>query len=152
MSIWNRALSLVDRLSPPAPAHAHCDVPCGIYDPKGAQVAAETVMTMVTKMQALTPPGADADATAQLTYQNAVARMIAVKEIHAELVKHEVTVLWADYFKPPHLQTFPNLHEHVWNTLKLASRCKQNVDLEATKELQAAVDQIAQWFWDSKKA
>lgn len=151
MSLWNRAIAALDRLSAPATVSAHCDVPCGIYDPKAAQVAAETVVTMITKMQALTPPGPDADQATQQTYANTLSRMITTKEEHAERVKHEVTILWGDYFKPPHVQQYPNLHEHVWNTLKQASAAKQTVDLEAAQKLQAMVNQIADWFWETKK-
>lgn len=152
MSLWNKVLALLDRLDAPTTAYAHCDVPCGIYDPHGAQVAADTVIAMVTKMQALQAPAAGADIKTRQTYENTVTRMITTKEQHAEILKHEVTVLWGDYFKPPHVQMFPNLHEHVWNTLKLASKCKQEVNLEAAQELKQAVDQIAEWFAESKRA
>lgn len=151
MALWNTALTLLDRLSAPKTAAAHCDVPCGIYDPKTAQIAVDTVIAMITKMEALPAPTADADTQTRLSYENTVTRMITTKEEHAERVKHEVTVLWGDYFKPPHLQMFPELHTHVWNTLKLASKCKQEVDLQAAQDLKAAVDQIADWFWESKK-
>ena len=150
MPLWNHALRLIDRISAPKTVHAHCDVPCGIYTPDGAQLGAETVETMITKMQALTLPDGNTDLATRQTYENTVARMIATKEQHAEIVKHEVTVLWGDYFKQQHLEQFPDLHTHVWNTLKQASQCKQTVDLEAARKLRRMVDQIADWFYESK--
>lgn len=151
MSLWNHALALLDRVSAPRSVSAHCDVPCGIYDPKAAQVAAETVLTMVTKMEALPMPGPGASQADMLAFANTIGRMVATKEEHAEKVKREIQILWSDYFKPPHLEMFPDLHTHVWNTLKKASQCKQEVNLQAAQELQAMVNQVADWFWESKK-
>jgi nickel superoxide dismutase len=150
MSLWNHALALLDRLDAPRPARAHCDVPCGIYDPRPAQIAAQTVITLTQKMMALTPPGPDADQHARQSYENTIARMATVRDEHAEKVKHEVTVLWGDYFKPPHVQQFPNLHEHIWMTLKQAGQARQTMDLEAGQKLLTMVDQIADWFYQSK--
>jgi nickel superoxide dismutase len=152
MALWNRALALLDRISTPHSAHAHCDIPCGIYDPRTAQIAAQTVTTLTQKMVDLTPPSPDAEQGVVDAYVNTMARYILVKEEHAEKVKKEVQILWSDYFKPPHVEKWPNLHDYCWNTLKQASVCKQNVDLEGSKKLQDMVDQIAAWFWESKSA
>jgi nickel superoxide dismutase len=152
MALWNRALALLDRIDAPRTAHAHCDIPCGIYDPRSAQIAAQTVTTLTQKMLDLTSPGPDADPETRKAYGNTMARYIVVKEEHAEKVKKEIQILWSDYFKPPHVEKYPNLHEFCWNTLKQASACKQNVDLEGSKKLQDMVDQIAAWFWESKNA
>jgi nickel superoxide dismutase len=75
---------------------------------------------------------------------------VAVKEQHAELVKHEVDVLWHDYFKPEHLEKHPDLHTTVWETTKLASTNKQEVDMDAASKLVASVDKIAEIFWATK--
>ena len=83
--------------------------------------------------------------------RNKFARCVAVKEQHAELVKHEVQVIWSDYFKPEHLTANPDLHTKVWNLLKLAGKNKQNVDAEAATQLQAAVKEFADIFWSTKK-
>jgi nickel superoxide dismutase len=152
MALWNRALALLDRINAPRTAHAHCDIPCGIYDPRTAQIAAQTVTTLTQKMLDLPQPAHDGDQAAWDAYDNTMARYIMVKEEHAEKVKKEVQILWSDYFKPPHVEKWPNLHDYCWNTLKQASFCKQNVDLEASKKLQDMVDQIATWFWESKNA
>ena len=137
------------RWLPVKEAHAHCDIPCGIYDPIAAKIAAQTVLKMVMRIQALEYPqgGSDEEHT---TYRNSLGRYVVVKEQHAELVKHEVDILWHDYFKPEHLEKYPDLHTTVWDTTKLASTNKQNVDLDAARRLVESVDKIADAFWATK--
>lgn len=137
-------VKLSARLAPRRVVHAHCDIPCGIYDPHEAQLAAQTVETMVTKIKALSDDGSEAS-------RNSFVRMVTVKEQHAERVKHEVQVLWSDYFKPEHLEKFPELHDLVWKTLKAASATKQNVDADKAADLRAKVDEVARIFWETKK-
>jgi nickel superoxide dismutase len=132
-------------LAPTTVAHAHCDVPCGIYDPAGAQQAARTVARMVELIGEI-----DGSSTA-VADRNKFTRCVAVKEQHAELVKHEVQVIWSDYFKPEHLAKNPDLHTKVWNVLKLASKNKQSVDAAAAAQLEAAVKEFADIFWSTKK-
>jgi nickel superoxide dismutase len=127
---------------------AHCDIPCGIYDPVSAKIAAQTVQKMVLRIQALEPAGSDAAASA--AHANTLSRYVSVKEEHAELCKHELRVLWADYFRPEHVEAYPDLHLKVWNAEKLAGRNKQTVDMAAAEELVAAVDDIATIFWATK--
>ncbi|MFZ5854064.1 MAG: superoxide dismutase, Ni [Chloroflexota bacterium] len=130
-------------LAPTTVAHAHCDIPCGIYDPAQAQLAARTVARMVELIN-----GIEGDDTAA---RNKFARCVKVKEEHAELVKREVQIIWSDYFKPEHLALFPDLHTKVWNLLKLAGKNKQSVDAEAAAQLEAAVKEFADMFWATKK-
>jgi len=132
-------------LAPKTVARAHCDIPCGIYDPHGAEIAARTVARMVELIGQLDP---DSKAVAD---RNKFVRYVAVKEQHAELVKREVQVIWSDYFKPEHLEANPDLHTTVWNILKLAGRNKQNVDAAAAAELEAAVKSFGEMFWATKK-
>ena len=136
-------LRFVQALAPTTVARAHCDIPCGIYDPQGAVLAAQTVAKMVDLIGTI-------DGTSAAD-RNKFARCVAVKEQHAELVKHEVQVIWSDYFKPEHLAANPDLHTKVWNLLKLAGKNKQNVDAEAAVQLQAAVKEFADIFWSTKK-
>ncbi len=131
-------------------AEAHCDIPCGIYDPIAAKIAAQTVQKMVLRIQALEGPGPDADDAAHRDYANKLCRYIAVKEEHAEMVKKELRILWADYFNPTHLEAHPDIHTTFWNAEKLAGRNRQNVDMEAAQELVAAVDRISEVFWATK--
>ena len=140
--------SILKRLSLVNEAHAHCDIPCGIYDPIAAKIAAQTVQKMVVRIQALDEPGSGAADKA--THANTLSRYITVKEEHADLVKKELDILWHDYFRPDHLEKHPDLHTTVWQANKLASKNKQSVDLDAAKELVATVDKIAETFWATK--
>ena len=133
-------------------ASAHCDIPCGIYDPIQAKIAAQTVLKMVMRIQALPKPDAGASAEEWAQYQHAITRYTLVKEQHAEICKRELDILWHDYFKPEHLEKYPDLHTLFWQTLKLASKCKQTVDLQSARDLVSAVDRIAQIFWETKGA
>ena len=132
----------------PGIAQAHCDIPCGIYEPLSAKIAAQTVQKMVLRIQALERP-AEGDAAAFQDYANKVARYVAVKEEHAETCKHELTILWADYGWPNTPDGF-DLHGTFNAALKLAGQCKQNVDMAKCEELVATVDAIATAFWATK--
>ena len=125
-------------------AIAHCDIPCGIYDPVSAKIAAQTVLKMVMRIQAL-EAGNDPAA-----YQNTLSRYITVKEEHATLCKTELDILWHDYFRPDHLESHPTLHDKFWNAAKLAGSNKQNVNLQSAENLVAAVDEIATIYWATK--
>lgn len=133
----------------PEIAEAHCDAPCGIYDPSSARVAAEAVLSMTKKILALTPPdGTDAAATA--AFHNTLTRYIVVKEQQAHLAKEELLVLWTDYFKPVHLEKYPNLHDIFWKAAKLCSAVKVEVSLDHANELMAAIEEIHGIFWATK--
>jgi len=124
---------------------AHCDVPCGIYDPKPAQIAAATVAKMVEKIDAL-PKMTEMSTDDHANF----VRMVWTKEEHARKCKEELLILWTDYFKPEHLQMFPNLHETFWKAAKLCSENKQHVSKEASEKLVAAVNEIAEMFAKTK--
>jgi nickel superoxide dismutase len=130
-------------LAPSTTVHAHCDVPCGIYDPHEAEIAARTVARTVELINGL--EGDDTES------RNKFARCVAVKEAHAEKVKHEVQVIWSDYFKPEHLDANPDLHDKVWKLLKLAGKNKQSVDATAAAQLEASVKEFSEIFWATKK-
>ncbi len=137
-------VSLIKRALTVSEVHAHCDIPCGIYDPIAAKIAAQTVQKMVMRIEALDAASCDASSG------NSFSRYVAVKEEHAQHVKDEISLLWSDYFKPEHVEKYPDLHEKVWNTLKLAGQCKQTVDLDASKRLVGSVDEVAAIFWATK--
>ena len=133
--------SALARLIGAREASAHCDIPCGIYDPISAKIAAQTVQKMVLRIESLEDGGDAASA-------NTLSRYITVKEEHAELCKHELRVLWADYTWPG---TDANDIAAKFNAaLKLASQCKQTVSMENAEALVAAVDDIAGVFWSTK--
>jgi nickel superoxide dismutase len=136
-------LRLVDRISPPETVSAHCDIPCGIYDPHQAQIGALTVVRMNQLME---QGGVGDDKAASQSF----VRYVHVKEEHAEIVKKELDILWHDYFKPEHLEKYPDLHETFWNATKLASKCKQTFDMGAANDLLSATNRIAEIFWESK--
>jgi nickel superoxide dismutase len=129
---------------PKTTAFAHCDIPCGIYDPKAAETAAETVEKMMTLI-------ADLGETNSKDALNSMARYVDVKEKHAEIVKHEVRIIWGDYFKPPHLEQFPDIHDKTWNILKTASACRVGTSLDDAKKLREQVAEFAKIFWETKK-
>ena len=140
MNIRDRVASL---LRPPEVAHAHCDIPCGIYSPHIAQEAAETVERMTVLISEL-------DGLGDVAAAGRFARYIAEKERAAELVKHQVRIIWGDYFKPPHLEMFPDLHDKVWNIMKLGGAAKGSVSIDDAKALRAAVEEFADMFQKSK--
>jgi nickel superoxide dismutase len=149
-SLVDRVLGALDRVAPPSVAHAHCDIPCGIYDPHAAQIAALTVVRMVQLIQGLQMPVQGASKEEWDTYMMQISRYTAVKEEHAKLCEHEIVILWSDYFKPEHLQKHADLHEVVWKATKLTSTVKQQVSMDAAQQLLAACHQIAEIFWDTK--
>lgn len=143
----NKILLFFIKLFPSRPVYAHCDIPCGIYDPHAAQLAAQTVLKMVQKLKELKKPENDD----WLEYKNSMVRMIITKEEHAEICKREVLILWTDYFKSEHLEKFPDLHDLVWKTAKLCSDNKRTVDEKKAQELIDSVGKIAKIFNQTKK-
>jgi nickel superoxide dismutase len=130
-------------------AEAHCDAPCGIYDPASARISAEAALSMTKKILDLkAPDGGDAKATA--AYNNTLTRYIVVKEEQAHIAKEELLILWTDYFKPMHLEKYPNLHDTFWKAAKLCSAVKVEVSLEHANELMEAIKEIHGIFWATK--
>jgi nickel superoxide dismutase len=120
-------------LAPKAVAHAHCDLPCGVYDPEQARIEAESCYRIIQRYEASQDP----------TFR---IRAIKIKEDRAELVKHHLDVLWHDYFKPEHLEAVPNLHELFWNATKQVSKVKASTDLADAQALLDMIDEVdAAW-------
>ena len=150
MSLLYRVARLLDRVSPAPVAYAHCDIPCGIYDPHHAQMAAHTVVRMIDLINQLEKPGTSSTPEQRQEYTNKLARYIATKEQHSEIAKHEVRVLWGDYFKPDHLKTFPELNDLIWKALKAGSKARQEISLQAAEDLLKATNDIASIYWKTK--
>lgn len=132
-------------------AKAHCDVPCGIYDPIPAQIAAMTVARMTdTILDLEAHDQKDHDGARDMDYHNKISRMIEEKERSAELVKHEIRIIWGDYFKAQHFDAHPDLHKVAHDIMSLCSKCKQNVDQDATRELVKRVNDFAEIFYKTK--
>ncbi len=142
-------LSLLLKLLPTDVAYAHCDIPCGIYDPTPARLAAATAQRMVKKILELPTDG---PSELILVTRNNFVRMVAVKEHHAELCEKEVLILWTDFFKPEHFAKWPDLSEKVLNISKLCSAVKQTVDPASAQKLVEAVDELAEIFNQAKSA
>lgn len=156
MSVRDASRALVERLRdavyPPRPVYAHCDIPCGIYDPHEAQISALTVLRMDQLIAELPAPAADAKPEERAAYTAKLARYTAVKESHSERVKAEVRVIWGDYFTPDHAKQFPQLHELTWKILKHASKTRQGTALADAQELLKQVQEFSELFWQSKGA
>lgn len=135
---------LLSKVLPTKIAYAHCDVPCGIYDPKPAQIAAATVLKMVQLIQDLPKENPT------VNDRNKFVRCVLTKEEHARKCKEEILILWTDFFKSEHLKIFPNLHDTFWKTARLCSVNKQEVSAEHAEELVKAVNEIADIFQKAK--
>ena len=125
----------------PVEVSAHCDLPCGVYDPAQARIEAQSVKAIIEKAAASDD-------------EEFKVRSILIKEQRSELVKHHLWVLWTDYFKPPHFEKYPELHTLFNEATKLAGATgtKGSSDLAKADELLAKIDQIAEIFWETKKA
>ena len=152
MSSKTSFIRFVDRFLGIEPLHAHCDVPCGIYDPHLAGVSAKTVHTMNQKVSALPVPGSSASPQEHLEYRNTLVRMVQTKEAHAQLCKQEILILWTDYFKPENAGPFPDLHDTFWKAAKLCSYNKQHVDPAKSQELMDVVAKISDMFQKAEAA
>ena len=141
-----RSFALLNRLLPHEEASAHCDIPCGIYDPHYAQVAALSVIRMNQLINDMEAPAMEK--AARDKYMHALARYTATKEHHAELVKHEVRIIRGDFFKPENSPE--NLGELVDGIMKMASKARQNIDMEAAEQLLGLVNDFAAAFWKAK--
>ena len=151
-ALLRSSLRLIDRLSPPGKAYAHCDIPCGIYDPHLAQIGALTCIRMNQLINDLGDAPGPGDKEKNDAWHNSLARYVTVKEEHAELVKKEVRIIWGDYFKPEHLEKHPDLNTLTWNIMKLASTVRQQVNMQAAQDLLAEVQKFAEAFWATKDA
>lgn len=118
-------------------AYAHCDLPCGVYDPAQARIEALSVKAIMEKYDGLDE------------YNK--TRAIIIKEQRAEMVKNHLMILWADYFKDVHLEKYPQLHDLFWRTIKQASACKSHNDIELANKLIEMIDEIAAIFAETKK-
>ena len=133
-------MKLIERiLRPIHVAYAHCDLFCGVYDPAQATIEAMSCLKSAAKYQA-----SDDEVFR--------ARAIAVKEERAELVKHHLSVLWTDFFKPHHLEQFPNLHDLFWRAIKAAADAKKSMDPAVSQGLIDLIDEISEIFWQTEES
>jgi nickel superoxide dismutase len=128
-------------LTPRTVVSAHCDLPCGVYDPAQARIEAESVKAIQEKYQANQDP-------------EFRTRAVLIKEQRADLVKHHLWVLWTDYFKAPHFEKYPNLHQLFNEATKLAGAAgaKGSMDPAVGDQLLAKIEEISKIFWETKQA
>lgn len=126
------------RLFSVKPVHAHCDLPCGVYDPVQARVEAQSVLEIMKKYEGL--------------HEEDKWRAVMIKEQRADLAKQHLWVLWTDYFKPEHVEKYPQLHDLFWRATKQAGATKKTVDPAEGQKLIDLIDEIAEIFWATKKA
>ncbi|MES2971571.1 MAG: superoxide dismutase, Ni [Patescibacteria group bacterium] len=119
------------------PVYAHCDLPCGVYDPVQAKVEAQSVHEIMKKYSGL--------------HDEDKIRAILIKEQRSELVKQHLWVLWTDYFKPEHLEKYPDLHNKFWQATKQAGAAKKSTDPNDGQKLLDMIDEITEIFWATKK-
>lgn len=144
------SLSTLLQKLPAPPAHAHCDIPCGVYEPDSMAWAAETCFKLAQRLESLELPGAS-DKAHVLDFHNTVTRAVMVKEEYAEICKRQVLILWTDYFKPEHLEKWPNLHETVWKITKQCSVVKRSVSSTEAQKLKDMVEELAGIFAATKQ-
>ena len=127
--------------APTLEVSAHCDLPCGVYDPAQARIEAESIKAIIGKV-------ADSDDPDFRT------RAVVIKEQRSELVKHHLWVLWTDYFKPPHFEKYPQLHQLFNEATKLAgaSGTKGSMDPKVADDLLGKISEIDKIFWETKQA
>jgi nickel superoxide dismutase len=128
-------------LAPKVTAHAHCDLPCGVYDPAQARIEAESVKAIIEKYHGNSDP-------------EFRTRCLIIKEERSDLVKHHLWVLWTDYFKPPHFEKYPQLHQLFNEATKLAGAAgtKGTVEVSKAEELLGKIEEISKIFWETKQA
>lgn len=134
-----KLLSLLSSFLPTQKAYAHCDLPCGVYDPAQARIEAESVMKILQKY-------------GELHEEHQKMRAILIKEQRADLVKHHLWVLWTDYFKPEHLEKHPDLHDLFWRATKQAGQTKKSIDPADGQKLLDLIAEITEVFNATKKA
>jgi nickel superoxide dismutase len=127
-------------LAPKVTAHAHCDLPCGVYDPAQARIEAESVKAIIEKYHASSD-------------QEFRTRCLIIKEERSDLVKHHLWVLWTDYFKPPHFEKYPQLHQLFNDATKLAGAAgtKGTVEVSKAEDLLGKIEEISKIFWETKQ-
>lgn len=144
--MFYKLIQMIEHFRPFPKAKAHCDVPCGIYDPITAQINALTVVRMMDLMSDL----AEGDEKSRVDFHNSMSRYIAIKEEHAEKAKHEIRVIWGDFIKDAHVEKYPELPTLVHKIMQHGSKGRQTADREAGLTFVEAINQFAEIFWAIK--
>ena len=137
-------LNVVKKITHVKEVQAHCDIPCGIYDPGHAIIGSLTIIRMTDLINDHSTVKHSVD------WHNEVSRYIAEKERHAAIVKHEVRIIWGDFFKAPQFAKYPELHELTHSIMLLGSKARQEVNKDAALQLLEKVNRFAEIFWEIK--
>lgn len=140
---------LIDYI-PSKTVYAHCDIPCGVYDPTPLQIAAHTVIRMTGLINDLKASSDNAPFGERKKIIHDLARITYVKEKHCSIIEEELGTLENDYFKPEHHKKFPELAELLKSAVKLSITCRQNIDMESAEKLFAETQKIAEIFYKTK--
>lgn len=140
----NKTLNLLKSILPVEEAGAHCDIPCKIYDPSSAIIACLSLIRMVDLINEFK------DAEQTIGWQNKMSRFISEKERNGQILKEEIRIIWGDFFKAPQIEKYPEIHELTHSIMMSASKCKQEVDKEASLALLEKVNRFAEIFWGAK--
>ncbi|MEK7573404.1 MAG: superoxide dismutase, Ni [Patescibacteria group bacterium] len=144
------AYRLLSRFLPTNIALAHCDIPCGIYDPHGAQMAAHTVLRMTNMLDELKPSREEPEFEERKKIISQISRLTRVKEKHGEMIEEELGTLENDYFKKEHYKKFPELKKLIEEAVELSIKTRQNIDAKACEEMLKKTMQIAEIFYKTK--
>lgn len=142
-------LRFIDNFFPPKVVYAHCDIPCGIYDPHEAQMAAHTVLRMTKMINELNNDSLKSAESKNVMHQ--VSRLQKVKEEHAEAVKNQIRIIWGDFFKSEHIEKYKDLHNMVFKIMKTASKARQEINEDSCNELVKLTQDFAEIFWETKE-
>lgn len=145
--MFYKLINAIDLILPFPIAKAHCDVPCGIYDPITAQINALTVVRMLDLMDSLTT----GDEKDRAEYHNSMARYITIKEEHAEKAKHEIRIIWGDFIKNNHIEQYPELPGLVHTIMQQGSKCRQTAERSHGLALVESINTFAEIFWSIKE-
>ena len=140
----HQMMTSLERIFTVEEVQAHCDIPCKIYDTSSALIACLSVIRMVDLLEEF------ADAEKTPGWYNKMNRFIAEKEREGELLKHEIRIIWGDYFKKPQMEKFPEINDLTHSIMLLASKCKQEIDRPAALQLLEKVNRFAEIFWETK--
>jgi nickel superoxide dismutase len=145
----NSLQNLLKKL-PSSTVHAHCDVPCGVYEPDSMVWAAETCFKLAEKMEGLELP-TSGNKHEVLEFHNTMSRSVGIKEKYAQICKKEALILWTDYFKPEHFEQWPDLSDKVLAITKQCSVVKRSVSASEATKLKEMVAELANIFRETKK-
>ncbi len=138
-----KLLNFLFKILPTETAYAHCDIPCGIYDPFRAQQAAHTIIRMTELLGKV-------EREDETKAEHDISRMTHVKEKHSDILEEELNTLRDDYFKEEHFKEHPNLNELFIKTLKSVSKARQNISLGDAEATLNRVLEISEIFFKTK--